>query len=69
MTPQAYIDEQEKALQFVRESPDLSPEEKKRFFRSANINLGTSALCLSGGAAFGYCALLNFLLPKRLTVV
>jgi predicted acylesterase/phospholipase RssA len=51
----AYIDEQEKALIYIRESPDLSSEEKKRFFKGANTNLGTSALCLSGGASFGYC--------------
>ncbi|PCH41001.1 patatin-domain-containing protein [Wolfiporia cocos MD-104 SS10] len=44
----------EKALEFIRESPDISLEEKKRFFKSANTNLGTSALCLSGGASFGY---------------
>lgn len=52
----AYHDEQEKALRFIRESTELSNEEKKRFFKSATANLGTSALCLSGGASFGYCA-------------
>ncbi|KAF8655297.1 hypothetical protein AX16_003196 [Volvariella volvacea WC 439] len=51
---ESYHDEQEKALQFIRESPDLSPEEKKKFFKSANTNLGITALCLSGGASFGY---------------
>jgi hypothetical protein len=55
MPLKAFIHEQEKALQFVRESPDISIEEKKRFFKSANVNLGNSALCLSGGASFGYC--------------
>ena len=50
-----YISEEEKALEFVRESPDLSNEEKRRFFKGVNTNLGTSALCLSGGASFGYC--------------
>ena len=50
-----YINEEEKALEFVRESPDLSNEEKRRFFKGVNTNLGTSALCLSGGASFGYC--------------
>ncbi|EJF61243.1 patatin-domain-containing protein [Dichomitus squalens LYAD-421 SS1] len=50
----AYIDEVEKALEYIRETPDVSNEEKKRFFKSANTNLGTSALCLSGGASFGY---------------
>jgi predicted acylesterase/phospholipase RssA len=29
-------------------------DEKRRFFKSANRNVGSSALCLSGGATFGY---------------
>ncbi|KAG9317687.1 hypothetical protein JVU11DRAFT_1899 [Chiua virens] len=51
---ESYYDEQERTLQFIRESTELSNEEKKRFFKSASLNLGTSALCLSGGASFGY---------------
>ncbi|KAF8914659.1 acyl transferase/acyl hydrolase/lysophospholipase [Mucidula mucida] len=51
---ESYLDEQEKALEYIRETPDLSVEEKKKFFKSANTNLGISALCLSGGAALGY---------------
>ncbi|KAI0677542.1 patatin-domain-containing protein [Trametes maxima] len=51
---ESYLDEVEKALEYIRETPDISNEEKKRFFKSANTNLGTSALCLSGGASFGY---------------
>lgn len=51
----AYVTEQEKALQFIRECPELTNEEKKRFFKNINTNLGTTALCLSGGATFGYC--------------
>ncbi|EGO27553.1 hypothetical protein SERLADRAFT_354816 [Serpula lacrymans var. lacrymans S7.9] len=51
---EAYYDEQEKALEYVRNSQELSNEEKKRFFKTANTNLGTTALCLSGGASFGY---------------
>ena len=51
----AYHDEEEKALRFIRESTVLSNEEKRRFFKSASANFGTSALCLSGGASFGYC--------------
>ncbi|KAF9457013.1 acyl transferase/acyl hydrolase/lysophospholipase [Collybia nuda] len=50
----AYFNELEKALEFIRESPELSINEKKKFFKSANTNLGISALCLSGGASFGY---------------
>lgn len=53
--PPAYIDEVERALEYIRHTPDISNEEKKRFFKSCNTNLGTSALCLSGGASFGYC--------------
>ncbi len=56
----AYIDEVENALQYIRETPEISNEEKKRFFKSANTNLGTSALCLSGGASFGYCTCDDF---------
>ncbi|KAF7799125.1 hypothetical protein EIP86_010355 [Pleurotus ostreatoroseus] len=51
---EAYVAEQEIALEFIRDSPDLSNEEKKRFFKNINTNLGASALCLSGGATFGY---------------
>ncbi|KAJ7180137.1 patatin-domain-containing protein [Mycena crocata] len=51
---ESYFEEQEKALEFIRESPDLKIDEKKRFFKAANTNLGISALCLSGGASFGY---------------
>jgi hypothetical protein len=39
--PLAYFEEQEKALEFIRESPDLKIDEKKRFFKAANTNLGT----------------------------
>ncbi|KAJ6539378.1 patatin-like phospholipase domain-containing protein [Mycena capillaripes] len=51
---ESYFEEQEKALEFIRESPDLKIDEKKRFFKAANTNLGITALCLSGGASFGY---------------
>lgn len=51
---ETYVTEQERALQFIRDTPDLSIEEKRRFFKNANTNLGTTALCLSGGATFGY---------------
>ncbi|OAX43465.1 patatin-domain-containing protein [Rhizopogon vinicolor AM-OR11-026] len=51
---ESYHNELESALQFIRESSELTIEEKKRFFKNANTNLGTSALCLSGGASFGY---------------
>ncbi|KAG9028431.1 hypothetical protein FRB95_006509 [Tulasnella sp. JGI-2019a] len=51
---EAYATEVEQALVYIRESSKLSIEEKRKFFRSANTNLGASALCLSGGAGFGY---------------
>jgi hypothetical protein len=51
----AYIKEVEEALDYIRKSDQLSLEEKRRFFRTTNRNLGASALCLSGGASFGYC--------------
>ncbi|CED83697.1 patatin-domain-containing protein [Phaffia rhodozyma] len=51
---ESYIDEVSLALKFVRESEELGVEEKKRFFKSCNKNFGSSALCLSGGASFGY---------------
>ncbi|KXN89616.1 hypothetical protein AN958_05483 [Leucoagaricus sp. SymC.cos] len=53
-TSQAYFDELDKSLEFIRETADLSLDEKKRFFKSANTNLGVTALCLSGGGTLGY---------------
>jgi predicted acylesterase/phospholipase RssA len=38
----------------VRENEVLSLEDKRRFYRAINKNYGASALCLSGGAGFGY---------------
>ena len=51
----AYFDELETSIEFIRQTPDLSLDEKRRFFKGANTNLGVSALCLSGGGSFGYC--------------
>jgi hypothetical protein len=60
----AYIDEQVKGLRYIRESTAISIEEKKRFYRSINTNLGATALCLSGGASFGYCMIVaDFIVP------
>ena len=36
----AYFDELEASLKFIRETHELSIDEKKRFFKSANTNLG-----------------------------
>ncbi|VDB98737.1 unnamed protein product [Peniophora sp. CBMAI 1063] len=49
-----YITELAKALEYIRRSPQLSIDEKKRFFKGVNTNYGLTALCLSGGASFGY---------------
>ncbi|EJD53793.1 patatin-domain-containing protein [Auricularia subglabra TFB-10046 SS5] len=51
---ESYISEVEVSLAYIRRTPKLTIEEKRRFFRTANRNLGSSALCLSGGASFGY---------------
>lgn len=79
----AYFDELETSLEFIRETPVLSIDEKKRFFKSANTNLGNgstmlksylslfplgiSALCLSGGASFGYCKISLAIVESLLT--
>ena len=42
------------SIDFVRTATNVSPEEKRAFFRAVNKNYGSSALCLSGGASFGY---------------
>lgn len=71
---ESYITEVERSLVYIRETPILSNEEKRRFFKSANMNLGISALCLSGGATFGYyhfgvikALVQNDLLPRVIT--
>ncbi|KAH7105702.1 patatin-domain-containing protein [Auriculariales sp. MPI-PUGE-AT-0066] len=51
---ESYLEEVVAALQYIRRTSKLTSEEKRRFFRTANRNLGSSALCLSGGASFGY---------------
>lgn len=51
---ESYYEEQVAALEYIVGARDLSIEEKKRFFKRAHTNYGTSALCLSGGASFGY---------------
>ncbi|KAI5476279.1 patatin-like phospholipase domain containing protein [Pseudohyphozyma bogoriensis] len=45
-----------RSVEFMREAPTsvLSLDEKSRFFRRTAKNLGATALCLSGGASFGY---------------
>ncbi|KAH8918441.1 patatin-domain-containing protein [Atractiella rhizophila] len=51
-----YVDEVEKSVTFIRNAPTdrMSTEEKASFFKYASKNYGRTALCLSGGASFGY---------------
>ena len=51
---EAHIKEVAASLDFLRTATDVPLEEKRAFFRSVNKNYGSSALCLSGGASFGY---------------
>ncbi|KAG7575453.1 hypothetical protein FFLO_00272 [Filobasidium floriforme] len=51
---ESYVNEVKRSLDYLRESPDLSLDDKRRFYRAINKNYGASALCLSGGAGFGY---------------
>ncbi|KAF8930242.1 hypothetical protein BGZ58_008365 [Dissophora ornata] len=49
-----YVYEVTASLQAVAESKRLSDEEKRSFLKSIYKNYGRTALCLSGGAGFGY---------------
>ncbi|KAF9914035.1 hypothetical protein BX616_009106 [Lobosporangium transversale] len=49
-----YVREVTTSLQAVVESKQLTDEEKRVFFKSIHKNYGRTALCLSGGAGFGY---------------
>ncbi|CAG8495350.1 5613_t:CDS:2 [Ambispora leptoticha] len=49
-----YIDEVTESLDFVRKSKALPLDEKRHLFKNAYKNYGRTALCLSGGAGFGY---------------
>ncbi|WVQ96097.1 hypothetical protein IAU59_003199 [Kwoniella sp. CBS 9459] len=51
---EAHVQEVATCLDFVRTATDVSLEEKRAFFRAINRHYGSSALCLSGGASFGY---------------
>lgn len=51
---ESHIREVVASLDYVRAATDVTPEEKRTFFRAINKNYGSSALCLSGGASFGY---------------
>ncbi|KAJ1982631.1 hypothetical protein H4R34_001650 [Dimargaris verticillata] len=49
-----YVDETLRSLDKLYQSPHLSAHEKLAFFRKATRSYGQTALCLSGGATFGY---------------
>ncbi|KAF9125514.1 hypothetical protein BGW39_007337 [Mortierella sp. 14UC] len=49
-----YVREVTTSLQSVTESAKLTDEEKRSFLKSIYKNYGRTALCLSGGAGFGY---------------
>ncbi|KAG9293938.1 hypothetical protein G9A89_019276 [Geosiphon pyriformis] len=51
---ETYIDEVTLSLESVRLSKTLSYNEKRHLFNHAYKNYGRTALCLSGGASFGY---------------
>ncbi len=71
---ESYLAEIETALAYIQTTDKVSLETKRSFYRTVSKNLGRSALCLSGGAGFGYYhfgvlrALLDAnLLPKVVT--
>ncbi|PWZ01066.1 patatin-domain-containing protein, partial [Testicularia cyperi] len=71
---ESYLAEIETALAYIQNTDKVPLETKRSFYRTVAKNLGRSALCLSGGASFGYYhigvvrALLDSnLLPKVVT--
>lgn len=51
---ESFIEAERTALRLIRLSNVVSLDDKARLFRSAAKNIGSTALCLSGGASFGY---------------
>ena len=51
---QSFVDELEQSLGFLMQTSLLSNSDKFTLARHCHTNLGRSALCLSGGAAFAY---------------
>ncbi|CAG8551111.1 11703_t:CDS:2 [Funneliformis caledonium] len=49
-----YVNEVTQSLEFARATKSLSIKEKHELFKNTYKNYGRSALCLSGGASFGY---------------
>lgn len=61
---EAHIDEVVASIDYVRSATNVSLEEKRVFFRGINKNYGSSALCLSGGASFGYYQHVSLVQPS-----
>ncbi|CCX06556.1 hypothetical protein FPQ18DRAFT_47242 [Pyronema domesticum] len=51
---QNFVDEVERCLKFLVDTPLLPMEEKRVLFKHLSSNYGRTALCLSGGACFSY---------------
>ncbi|KAK3375151.1 hypothetical protein B0H63DRAFT_438220 [Podospora didyma] len=51
---QNYVDEVENSLKFLKDTTQLTKEEKRLVFKGTYANYGRTALCLSGGATFAY---------------
>ncbi|ORX88755.1 patatin-domain-containing protein [Basidiobolus meristosporus CBS 931.73] len=49
-----FLDEVAQSLAFIAENESIPLDEKRHFFKIASKNYGRTALCLSGGASFGY---------------
>ncbi|KAL2918105.1 hypothetical protein HK105_202519 [Polyrhizophydium stewartii] len=49
-----YVIEVIQSLEFASASPLIAPQEKYKLFRGLSRTFGRTALCLSGGATFGY---------------
>lgn len=51
---ETYYDEVERSLRYIRMTDSMPVEQKQTFFRNLSKGYGSTALCLSGGASFGY---------------
>ncbi|KAH8894847.1 Arf-domain-containing protein [Thozetella sp. PMI_491] len=51
---QNWVDEVERSLRFLKNTSQLSLEEKRVLFKGIHANYGRTALCLSGGATMAY---------------
>jgi hypothetical protein len=49
-----YVSEVVSSLEYISSFPNVDPKERLEFFRSAALSFGKTALCLSGGATFGF---------------